>query len=265
MRDRKRIAHEEGDDITYEFCIIPNVGFLGNEDLLVKDTELKLSFDLTKPEVFLIGDTPDSEPDIEIKDCYAITEYVSAPNMRLYYDSIDFAPIRYEIEDCEVFTKSIDQKETNIRFDNLRGGNIPSNVFVGIIETDALNGDYTKSCTRFECHGVTEMNITLNGNSVNGYPVRIKNAIPVQPLEKFIDCTNRTCNIYAGKALTPHEFDVNWIWAHCFESEETAQGWIGINFKLDTAFTKPMTMVVWIINPSVIAIDKFHQIEKINL
>ena len=242
-----------------------NIGFLGNEDLLIKDTELKLSFDLTKPQQFLIGAEPAEEMKIEIKDCYAVTEYVSSPNMRLYYDSIDFAPIRYTIEDCEVYTKPINQNETNIRFDNIRGGNIPSNVFVGLIKTDALNGTFTESCTNFKCYGVNEMNITLNGNSVNGYPMRIQNEIPVQPLEKFIDCTNRTCNIMSAKVMSPSEFQFNWIWAHCFESEELSRGWIGVNFKLDNAFTVPMTMVMWVINPTVIAIDKFHQIEKINV
>jgi len=54
----------------------------------------------------------------------------------------------------------------------------------------------------------------------------------------------------------------NWIWTHCFEAEESSRSWIGVDFKVDTAFATPMTMVVWVISKAGITIDKFHQIEK---
>ena len=253
-------------NITYEFCLIPNAGFLGNEDLLLKDTELKLSFDRTLPELSLLADpAPESVASIEIADCYAVTEYVSSPEVRKYFDTIDTQPLRFEFEDCEVYTKQISQDETNIRFDNLRGGNTPSHMFVGLIQSAALNGDLSKSSTRFSCHGVNKMNISLNGNSVNGYPLKIHNGISTKALTKFIECTNRICNISTGQMMTDSEFAYNWLWSHCFESEETSRGWIGIDFELENAFSEPMTMVVWVISPAAITVDKFHQIEKINM
>ena len=45
----------------------------------------------------------------------------------------------------------------------------------------------------------------------------------------------------------------------------TSQGWIGINLKLSTEFTAQMSMVIWIISPNALTIDKYHQIERINL
>ena len=173
--------------------------------------------------------------------------------------------MRYDFEDCEVYTKSIPQSETNIRFDNLRGGNVPSHMFIGIIETAALNGDYALSSTKFSPHKVCQMNIRLNGNSVNGYPLKVQDERPVIPLNQFVDCTNQIQNINSGATLNSTEFNFNWLWSHCFETEETSQGWIGIDFKLDEAFDKPMTMVVWVIAPTRISIDKFHQLEKIYL
>ena len=171
--------------------------------------------------------------------------------------------MKYEYEDCEVFVKSIPQGDTTVRFDNLRGGNVPSHMFVGFIETAALNGNHLKASTRFSPHGVEYMNISLNGNSVNGYPVRQQHGIAVKPLQKFIACTNRVCNVNTGKMVTPSEFGFNWLWAHCFEAEEAATGWIGLDFKLAQAHDTPMSMVVWIISSAALAIDKYHQIEKI--
>ena len=247
---------------TYDFCVIPLVGFLGNPDPLPKNTEVKLSFDRAQPGMSVVAASAE-EFSLEIRDCYAETEYISSPDLRSYFDGIDNQPIRYEYEECEVYTKSIPQAETNIRFDNLRGGNVPSHMFIGLIATAALNGDMTKSATNFGPHNVSRMNISLNGNSVNGYPVNVENERCTIPLTKFIDCTNQLQNINGGRQMKPFEFNFNWLWSHCFEAEESSRGWIGVDFKVDTAFTTPMTMVVWVINQVGLKIDKFHQIEKL--
>ena len=63
--------------------------------------------------------------------------------------------------------------------------------------------------------------------------------------------------------LGPNEFQYNWLWSHKFESEDAATGWLGVNFKLTTPFTEPMTMVVWVISPAAIAIDKYQQLENV--
>ena len=249
---------------TFDFCVIPMVGLLGQDDPLPQNTEVKLSFDRTSASIPLLSDAA-QEITIELSDCYAVTEYVSSPDMRSYFDGIDNVPIRYDFEECEVYCKSVPQGETNIRFDNLRGGNIPSHMFIGLIETAALNGDFTKSSTKFSPHHVNYMNVSLSGNSVNGYPVRVEKERSTIPLTKFIDCVNQVNNVNGGQQMSSTEYMFNWLWSHCFESEESSRGWIGVDFKVDTAFTTPMTMVVWFICPTSITIDKFHQIEKQNL
>ena len=235
--------------------------------MLLKDVELKLCLDRADPQQALMCVDAEwaaiQDTKFDIKDCYATTEYISSPDLRSYFDSIDYAPIRYDYEDCEVFVHSVPQGDTIVRFNNIRGGNVPSHMFIGFIETSALNGRYDQSSTRFSPHNVQYMNISLNGNSVNGYPLRTQHNIVTQPLQKFLSCTNRTCNLNSGKLLTPNEFEFNWLWSHCFEAEDAAAGWIGVDFKLKDAFNKSMSMVVWIISSAALAIDKYHQIEKI--
>ena len=153
-----------------------------------------------------------------------MTEYISSPCLRTYLDSIDTLPLRYDFEDCLVYTKNIPQGETNIRFDNLRGGNVPSQMFIGIIETAALNGDFALSSTKFSPHEVSQMNISLNGNSVNGYSVKVQSERQVIPMSKFVDCTNQIQNVDSGATLNSSEFMYNWLWSHCFEAEEASQG-----------------------------------------
>ena len=263
---RKRAFEVNGDVTRIDFTLIPNVGFLTNPDPLMKNCELKLSFDRADPQCAMIElETGTQLGDLEISNCYAVTEYVSSPELRSYFDRIENIPIKYDYEDIEVLIKSIPQGDTNIRFDNLRGGKIPTHIFAGIIKTDALNGNQKLCSTKFSHANVTEMNITLNGNSVNGYPIEVHNSSPIFPMQKFIDSTKRINNIASGSFLSQNEFKFNWIWAHHFEAEESAQGWVGINFKLDEAYNEAMSLVVWIISPFALQIDKFHQIEKFNI
>ena len=251
----------------FEFCMIPNTGFLSNNDLLLKDVELKLCFDRADPQQAVMCKAEDwaavGDLKFDIKDCFAVTDYVSSPDLRSYFDSIDYTPLKYDYEECEVIVKSLPQGDLDIRCDNLRGGNIPTQIFVGFIQSEALNGNHSHASTRFGDHKVEYMNISLNGTSVNGYPMRIKNGIITKPFQKFLASTNRVCNVNAGEFLSPNEFEFNNLWSHKFEAEDAAVGWIGIDFKLKEAYNESMSMVVWIISSASISIDKYHQIEKI--
>ena len=84
-------------------------------------------------------------------------------------------------------------------------------------------------------------------------------------MSQFNSVTSRRYNVFAGKQMSMQEFQYNFIWSHKFEAESTSSGWIGIDIKLAKAFTEPMSLVIWIINPTAITIDQFNQIEKINL
>ena len=250
----------------YEFAFSPNTGFLASPDLLLKDTELKISFDRTSAAAALleVGDVNSQCNFIEIKDCYAVTEYVSSPAIRDYFNSIEHRPFVYQYEEVDVMVKNLPLNETDIRFDNIRGGQLPSFVFIGLIPQDALNGSFELSSTSFKCQNVTDMNITLNGNSVHGYPMVIKDNSPIFPLQKFIDTTNQLYNASCGSCLTVPDYDCNFIHAHGFEGEMSTTGWIGVNFKLSEPPAIPMSIVIWFISPCALSVDKFHSVERLN-
>ena len=259
---------ESGGKRRYEFAFIPNNGFLNSPELLMKDCELKLSFDRTNPKIALTRIDPGSSAPDELKilDCYAITEYVSSPSIRNFFDTIERQPISYDYEDMEVLIKTLPTDSTNIQIDNIRGGNVPNYLFAGLIPTSKLQGVYEKGSTCFKQHSVEEFNLTLSGNSVSGYPIKIKNSSPIFPLHKLMDTTGRLYNVFAGKGPCFTSFsDFMWIWSHKFEAEMTSQGWIGINLKLSEEFSEQMSIVIWIVSPNALTIDKYHQIEKINL
>ena len=231
MNRRRNCATADGEHFRYEFILSPCNGFLQNSEPLMKDCELKLRFERAQWNV----------------------------------DKINSGPIMYEYQESEAIIKTLPQNETEIRLDGVKGGNLPTYLFAGIIPQSSLNGDTEHSSTAFKSYGVKEFNITVNGNSVNGFPITINKENPVLPLHKFFDTTNRLQYIYTGENLTLSDFNTNWIWSHKFECENSNQGWLGINIKLNSAFTEPMTLVIWLINPTALSIDRFRQIERINL
>ena len=108
------------------------------------------------------------------------------------------------------------------------------------------------------------MNISLNGNPVNGFPISMKNSY-LPALHKFLDVTGRLYNNQCGTSIDAPEFHYNFIYGHKFEGESSGQGWISIDLKLEQAYTENMTLVIWVISSSALTIDKFHQIEKMQL
>ena len=121
------------------------------------------------------------------------------------------------------------------------------------------------SSTSFRQYGVTDVNLTLNGNSVNGYPVAIRHDNCVFPLRLFNDVTNRYMNPLAGDVMNIATFQSNWLYAHNFEAEATNQGWLGVQLKLKEALSETYTLVIWTVSRHMVTIDKYHQVEKIIL
>ena len=269
MEKRRTSYHATVDEKTnkktyiYEFILIPSLGFLAESTPLLNDCEIRLNFDRASPETAILAVGSDkTAPDLEIKECFMTTEWVSSPALKNYFSDISYNPITYQYDEVEVLIKPLPPSMTTIRLDNLKGGNIPTYIFAGIIATESLDGSLTSSSSNFACNNVTEMSISLNGFPCNGYPISIKNESDTNALFQFNDTVGRIYNNKCCAGLKKPYFSSNFIWAYHFEAEETSQGWIGIDMKLSKAFTKSHTMVIWLVNPTSVSIDKYHQIER---
>ena len=269
IASRQSVGNKRRNKRRYEFVITPNIGFLANPMPLMKNTELKLSFDRAPAPLALLkmGDIKEECAYIELEDVYATTEYISSPDLRQYFEYVDAGPIVYEYEDCDVLIKNLDKGSTEFRFDNLRGGSVPRYIFFGIIPQKSLQGDFDYSSNRFTARNVVEANVTLNGNSVDVFPITIKENSAIYPFHKFIDDTGRLYSSECGSTLLLSEFEYNFIWSHKFEANISPNGWIGLSLKTSEEFddAEPMCLVVWFISHAALSIDKFHQIEKLNV
>ena len=250
----------------YEFIFIPNIGFLSSPDLLLKDCHLKLKFIRAKPNIAFLNITDDTKLDtLEITNFTATTEFISSPSLRSHLRN-DTKPFLYKYEDVMVKIFALPSNVTNWRIDNVYGGNLPLYIFAGIIETDRINGDITKCSTRFTHNEIDELNIMVNGVSVNGYPIKLYDGSPMKPFHKFLDTTGNLCNVEASKSLKFETFINNFLWSHKFEAEGT-EGSISISARLSQSYEidTPMSLVVWTVYPYAISLDKYNQVEKMHL
>ena len=249
----------------WEFIFIPNFGFLSGADPLLTDCQLKLKFVRAKPDVAFINvlDTDKLET-LDITDCTVTTEMISSPALRSHVRT-DTKPYLYQYEDVAVKIFPLPSNVTNFRVDNCFGGNLPKYLFAGVIETARLDGDLKTSSTKFEVNNIIEFDIMVSGVSVNGYPIKLLNGSSIKPYHKFLDTTGRLCSLESSESINLQDFKKNFLWSHKFEAEGT-EGFISIGGKLSTAYTSAnMSLVVWSVYPYAVSVDKFNQIEKIQL
>ena len=250
----------------YEFLFVPNTGFLASPEVLLNNCEIKILFDRAKAlnSVIRLSGADEFDEVHEILDCEAYTEYISSPDLRTEFASIVNRPIIYEYDEVEVLIKNINTNETNPRFPNLRGGKLPTFMFVGILPQSCLDGNEEKSSTFFRSHQVKQMDFTLNGSSLSGYPVKLEQSSGTMPYYKFLDTTGQLFNNASGTVLSAAEFEYNYLWSYKFEAEDSTTGWTGVSFELEEKYTEQMLLVCWYVYESAISIDKYHQVERLD-
>ena len=236
-------------NITYVLSL--EGGILNCNQPLLNNTEVKLSFDRALASVGLLyreygqnvtqPTTMDNGP-IQTTDPYLEVEYISSPYLRNFYSQIVDRPITMRYDDCNIYMKTINQGQTMIRVNNIMGGLTPDYLFAGLMKTDALNGNFDLSSTRFIDPGYTEVGITLNGSPVQGYPMTVDDR-SVKLYSKYIDTIGKAKKTFAGSSLECRYFTKYYCWiSHHFEGEQSQQGWIGLDIKLANATDEDLTL-----------------------
>jgi len=240
---------KSGSKYIYEYIMIPNDPFLNENQPLPAGVELQLSFDRLPADFSVIkiesnGTDSLKGKVLELKNVFAQVEYISSPALRQYNDRINVAPLSYTYDECSVLYKALPQGDQSIRLENLRGGNTPDYIFIGVIPTSTINGSTSETAIKFRNNGIKEINITLNGNSCHGYPLRINNDYPLWPYFKYHDVLGRLQNTSVGAQLTMAQFKDANLFAHKFEGEETSHGWLGVSITIgeSAGFEEPYTL-----------------------
>ena len=252
----------------YEMIMTPNDSFLNENHTLPPGVEMKLTFDRLSAQhscLSLETDTSLQGKVFELKDVFAQVEYISSPILRSYFDTRDVEPITYKYDEISVLCRSIPTNEQYVRLENIKGGNTPDYVFFGLMKSAAVNGSFSYSSGNFKNNSIKEINLTLNGNSCNGFPIRIQNNFAIWPYQKYMATLGRLMDHNAASQTRLADFQNSVIFAHKFEGEDATQGWLGVTLSLEKGLEEQYTLVMWTVHNVKATIDKFNQIDKFNL
>ena len=250
IKEKRTSLSDHEDDalsIPYDFLLSPCNGILNCGLPLAPGFEFKISFDRAKAEQALISKTLNDGAEagsvIKLKNLFLKARYFTSPYLRNLFSTIEEKDIKYTFDECSCYLKNLPQGEQNIRLSNIIGGLTPKYVFAGVIKSDALNGNYQLSSTKFARHAVTEFDLTLNGASCNGFPIMNTNGSAIAVYNKWLTSTNRYLNNKCAAQIEPLDFKrFHFIYGHKFEGEVTEQGWLGIDMKLEKPYDENFTL-----------------------
>ena len=227
----------------FELLFRPPAGILNSMLPLLTNTEMTISFDRAVSDLSVIAITNNGGADVtgkalELKQVFLKARYYSTPILRNFFDSVKDNETIYNFDEIVVYNKNLPQGETNIRLANIIGGNTPSYLFAGIIDANALAGNNKLSSSCFKRYDVTEFDLTLNGYSCNGFPIISTGGSPLNNYEMFLATTGRKFQTNCGSIIEPMDFrDFHYVYSHKFNGEQTENGWIGVNMKLESEYT----------------------------
>ena len=245
---RRECIPKIGTNYVYEFIMIPNDPFLNENQPLPPGVELQLSFDRLTAEFSTYNLSSKTDElkgkTLKLKNVYAQAEYITSTALRQYADSIENSPAKFKYDECSVMYKALPTGDQSIRLENIKGGKTPDYLFIGIMKTAALNGKTDEASLKFKCHNIKDINLTLNGNSCTGFPMKINNNYPIEPYFKYYDVLGKLQNNNISTQMTMKQFQNNMIHAHKFEGEDCDQGWLSVSLstKSNTGFAAGYTL-----------------------
>ena len=270
--DRMLYYQEIDDMMRGEFVINLDMGILNCPQPLVPGVEVKFSFERA-PATFALfykdekATTKPKDLDgkvVNIAEAFLELEYVSSPYLRNLNSTIIEKPITYYYDDCQIYYTNCAKGTTTLRVSSLCGGLTPEYLFAGFMRAKSLSPDFETTCGNFVNPGIRDVNITLNGASVHGYPISsfLPNNV-TQLYSRFIQTLGRFKKTVAGGTITQTTFKDDFcLISHHFEGQMGNEGYIGFDVKFDAPAAENYVFVVFTIRNNALTIDRFHKVTK---
>ena len=181
---------------------------------------------------------------------------------------------KYNLRRVEMkfFTKGSERADVSVT--NLCTGVIPSQIILGLVETDSFNGNYQKNPYNFKHFGVTEMSLVKNGMNVPFKSLQLKFAgknretlLAYFQLMHSLGFWNKNKSngidpismFPAGYTL--YAVNLTQDMSNGGNLNLIQEGVIGLNLRLKEGIDKSITIVVYLVYPqSVLEIDHNREI-----
>jgi hypothetical protein len=161
---------------------------------LLNNTELAFKLYRNRPEFVLQAHDSDVGYKILLEEIYLRVAFVKpTPGVLLGMSKAleQGHKALYPFTRSQVRTFNIPQNYQDIYLDNIFQDIVPSLIIVGLLDTRAKNGSYTRNCFNFQHYDVREIGISVDGAYVPGLPQKVnfsKGQNYVTAYKNFMSC-----------------------------------------------------------------------------
>ena len=231
----------------YELMMPIDSSIFYSNNFLPSNTPLELSFERAKSTFSIImgDDTTSSELEnlptvLVLEDVYLLVPFTKHEKT-IQMEKHVSRPIKIKYDDFVINRFNLSRGSKNVRVPNALYGPFPKKIFWGLQKLVSYTGSFQESSTLFAQYEQTKASIYIDGNMVSGYPVTMSSHGITQPYQKFLENTNKFLNCYAGKTLSPREFQTNFI--HSATLCPDNSGTITFDFDFQTPLTSDLVLI----------------------
>ena len=112
---------------------------------------------------------------VSIQEAYLLVRMVKpSDSMRVAVEqALQTSEVKYPMKKCEMRFFTFAGTSNTLCEPTLYSGHLPTRIALGLVETEALDGNYKKSPFNFKPFDVTEIDVKVNGKSVTNDPLKI--------------------------------------------------------------------------------------------
>lgn len=136
--------------------------------LLLNGIDFLLTFELNRPDFYLMKQNGKNTSDLKILDATLYMEHVKLnPEVALSHnDLLENKLAMYNFKRVDVRNFLIANNSSSFSLDNVYNGTLPELMIVGFVETDAYNGNVLKNPYNFQHFNLSDFTASVNGYEI---------------------------------------------------------------------------------------------------
>lgn len=245
----------------------------GQKKYLQNGTNVKLKFTRSGNKFALLANDPAKNFQFSITEAYILVRMVKpSRSLRLAVEeTIATSPAQYPMRTYEMRYFTFNGNSTTLVEPSLFTGPLPVRVVFGLVETTALDGNYTKSPFNFKHFNVCDVNLKMNGKCITNDPLRI-NVGDNDYLQPFVWMYRSTGGLFGNREPTVSYSDYkegNFIYSFDLiqdndESSDTAfhqpkDGILSLDIRFTQAPDTPISLVAMFEKENILSCDHNRQ------
>lgn len=195
---------------------------------------------------------------------------ITSPVLSCYFVESERAEAFYA--KSKLYDVSVDFPEYNIRREllldhvsnhkvKLFEGKLPRSMVMALAVPETFEGDMAKSTFKFESHGLESIDIQMDNQSIDGFPLSTKDGNALCFYLDYLKSTNRYENPFASGAMTYTTFtDSNFLIFVNLKDQNATTGQLTAKLKFSSALSSKLLLLYMPVFDKQITFDQYFNV-----